>query len=81
MIKLKIIKTLIKKQRKQTKNQKKKYQTKINIITIKKIINFIWRIKLKTIKKTKKKTWETNKIYKPSKEIKKLKIKFERWKT
>ena len=41
MIKLKIIKTLIKKQRKQTKNQKKKYQTKINIITIKKIINFI----------------------------------------
>ena len=36
MIKLKTIKTLIKEQRKQIKNQKKKDATKINIITIEK---------------------------------------------
>jgi hypothetical protein len=46
MIKLKIIKILTKRQRKQIKKE----QTEINIITIeKKFINLIWRIKLKTI--------------------------------
>jgi hypothetical protein len=33
-------------------NQTKKDQTKMDIITIKKTINLIWRVKLKTIKKT-----------------------------
>jgi len=47
------------------KNQKKKDQTKINIISIKKIIKLIWMIKLKTMKglikePRKKKEWGWN---------------------
>jgi hypothetical protein len=42
---------LTKMQTKQIRNQTKKDQTKINIISIeKKTINLIWRVKLKTIK-------------------------------
>jgi hypothetical protein len=60
--KIKTIKTLTKGQRKQIKNQNKKDQTKINIITIeKRFINLIWRIKLKTIKLWQKSQRKKNK--------------------
>jgi hypothetical protein len=60
--KIKTIKTLTKGQRKQIKNQNKKDQIKINIITIeKRFINLIWRIKLKTIKTLTKESRKKNK--------------------
>jgi hypothetical protein len=44
------------------KEQKKRNQTKINIITIeKKLINLIWMIKLKTIKTLTKESRKKNK--------------------
>jgi len=60
--KIKTIKILTKGQRKQIKNQNKKDQTKINIITIeKRLINLIWRIKLKTKKTLTKESRKKNK--------------------
>jgi hypothetical protein len=67
---------LIKWQRKQIKNQKKKGQTEKNIIIIEKNHKFVLKDKIKNYKnfdkrvKEKKRMWlrsqETNKIYKPS---------------
>ena len=49
MIKLKTIKNLTKRQRKQIKNQKKNDQTEINIIIIEKNYKFDLKDKIKTI--------------------------------
>jgi hypothetical protein len=61
MIKLKIIKTLTKGQRKQIRKKKKKDQTEINIIIIEKNHKFDLKDKIKNYKNFDKKSKKTNK--------------------